>query len=64
MAKSKKEIQKDYEKRTGYAAQKKYLSDKVVQVSIKFHKEKDADILNKLDDSRPYATQIKELLRK
>lgn len=64
IAKSKREIQKDYEQRTGYAAQKKYDSEKVVKIMVRLNKESDNDILNALDESKPLATQIKELAKK
>lgn len=64
IAKTKKEIQKAYEQRTNYAAQKKYDSEKVVKVMIRLNKDIDKDILIALDESKPLATQIKELARK
>lgn len=55
--------QKEYNKRTDYAAQKKY-TEKVTTVLVRLNPDTDADILSRLDPSRPMATQIKELLRR
>lgn len=63
IAKTKAEIQRDYEKRTGYAAQKRY-SEKTLFVGLRLHPEKDADIVSQLDQTKPLATQIKALIRK
>ena len=64
MAKTKNEIQKAYEQRTNYAAQKKYDAEKVVKILVRLNKDADADIISALDESKPLATQIKELVRK
>lgn len=61
--KTKKEIQRDYEKRTGYAAQKKYDAEKVVKIMLRLNKETDTDIINALDESQPLAPQIKKMVR-
>ncbi len=62
MPKERSEVQRDYEKRTGYAAQKKY-KDQVINVMVGLHKERDADLIAMLDLSKPLATQIKEIMR-
>ena len=61
--KSKNEIQSDYQKRSNYAALKKYMA-KAVSITIRLHPEKDADIIASLDRSKPLGTQVKERLRK
>lgn len=63
MPKSKKEIQRDYELRTGYAAQKKYDAEKVVKILLRLNKDTDIDIISSLNDSEPLATQVKKMLR-
>ena len=63
IAKTKGEIQRDYERRSGYAAQKRYF-EKVIAISLRLHPEHDADIIAMLDQSKPMATQIKDLIRK
>ena len=63
MAKSKNEIQRDYEKRTGYAAQNKYNKERTVQASIRLIIPKDNDILEKLDAVPSKAGYIKQLIR-
>ena len=63
MAKTKAEIQRDYEKRSSYAAQKRY-NEKILFIGLRLHPEKDADIISKLDQTKPLATQIKALIRK
>ena len=45
IAKSKLEIQKDYEKRTGYAAQKKYDAENLIRVTFRLNKKTDDDII-------------------
>lgn len=62
MPKERSEVQRDYEKRTGYAAQKKY-KDSIVSIQLALHKERDADLIAMLDLSKPLATQIKEIMR-
>ena len=63
IAKTKNEIQREYEKRTGYAAQKKY-ENKITKILLRLNPETDADILEQLDKSKPLAPQIKNLIRK
>lgn len=62
IAKTKAEIQRAYEKRTGYAAQKKY-DEKVIKIMVRLNREKDSDIIEKLDLEKPLSTQIKALIR-
>ena len=47
MAKTKAEIQRDYDRRTGYAAQTKYEAENVVRTTLKLNLRTDADILGK-----------------
>ena len=49
MAKTKQEIQRDYEKRTGYAAQNKYLKEKSKRYVIQAMFATESDIISKLD---------------
>lgn len=63
MPKSKKEIQKDYEKRTNYAAQVKYKAENTRQIKFEFNKKYDADILEKFDSVPNKTAYIKELIR-
>lgn len=62
MTKTHAEIQKAYEKRSGYAARKKY-EKKVVKILVRLNPDKDQDIIEKLDMSQPLSPQIKNLLR-
>lgn len=62
IAKTKNEIQRDYERRSGYAAAKKYKAS-TLNISLSFHPENDADIIAALDKAQPLATQIKKLIR-
>ena len=64
MAKTKKEIQKDYEKRTGYAAQKKYNTENIKRISLNLHREHDQDIIAILDGIEDKQNFIKESIRK
>ena len=61
MPKERSEVQRDYEKRTDYAAQKKY-KDSIISIQLSLHKERDADLIAMLDLSKPLATQIKEIM--
>lgn len=63
IAKSKREIQKDYEQRTGYAAQQKYNKNNIKRVVVNLNQKTDADILNKLDSISNKQGYIKELIR-
>lgn len=62
MPKTRTEIQRDYEKRSNYAAKKKY-EEKIIKVQVYLNKEKDHDIINNLDFSKPLATQIVALAK-
>ena len=48
MAKTKAEIQREYEKRTGYAAQAKYLKERGKSVAFRLIKPQDNDIIEEL----------------
>lgn len=63
IAKSKREIQKDYEQRTGYAAQQKYNKNNIKRVVVNLNQKTDADILNKLDSISNKQGYIKNLIR-
>ncbi len=63
MAKTKAEIQRDYEKRSGYAALKRYKA-KVLAVEVTLNREKDTDIIDQLDQEQPLSPQLKALIRK
>ena len=64
IAKTKAEIQKDYEKRTNYAAQKKYNTEKVKRIALNLNRETDIDIIQKLDNIPKKQDYIKESIRK
>lgn len=63
IAKSKREIQRDYEKRTGYAAQQKYDKENIQRVVLKLNKKTDMDIINALDNQSNKNGYIKDLIR-
>lgn len=63
MAKTKAEIQRDYEKRTGYAAQAKYKAAFTKQIALHLNTRTDVDILEKLDSVPNKAGYIKALIR-
>ena len=63
MAKTKNEIQRDYELRSGRAAQKRYEAERVVKITMRLNKDIDADIIALLNDQEAYATQVKRILR-
>ena len=63
IAKTKQEIQREYEKRTGYAAQAKYKKEKTKQVALQLNLNTDSDILQKLDEVPNKQGYIKALIR-
>ena len=63
MAKSKAEIQRDYERRSGYAAKAKYDKEKTRRYVIKVISTTEADIIQKLDRVPNKAGYIKALIR-
>lgn len=63
MAKTKAEIQRDYEKRTGYAAQAKYNKEKTKRYVVKVMLNTEQDIIQKLDSVPNKAGYIKGLIR-
>ena len=63
IAKTKAEIQREYEKRTGYAAQKKYHAENIRQIKFELNQKTDADILEKLDSVPNKQGYIKALIR-
>ena len=63
MAKTKLEIQKEYEKRTNYEAQKKYLKEKSVSFNIRMFPATESDIIDKLNEQSNKAGYVKRLIR-
>lgn len=63
MAKTKAEIQRDYEKRTNYAAQAKYLKERGKSVAMRLISPQDDDIINHLETVGSKAGYIKSLIR-
>ena len=63
MAKSKNEVQREYAKRSGYAANKKYLKEHSRQVTVCLTTPSDDDILAKLETVESKSGYIKQLIR-
>ncbi len=63
-AKTKAEIQRDYAKRTGYAAQAKYEKTNITRINLALNNKTDADILQKLEAVPNKQGFIKESIRK
>ena len=63
MAKSKNEIQRDYEKRTGYAAQNKYLKERGKSVALRLIHPQADDVLEMLESVPSKAGYNKQLIR-
>ena len=63
MAKTKSEIQKEYEKRTGYAAQRKYAEKNLQQYKFSLNKKTDSDIIEKLENVTNKTGYFKKLIR-
>ena len=64
IAKTKAEIQRDYAKRTGYAANKKYDATHLKRINLALNIKTDADILKKLSEVPNKQAFIKESIRK
>lgn len=64
MAKTKAEIQREYEKRTGYAAQQKYEKENARRYVIKVIPKTESDIYARLEAQENKAGYIKSLIRK
>lgn len=63
MAKTKAEIQRDYAKRSNYASQKKYFSERGKTISFKAFTPQDSDIIEWLDQQPNKAGYLKDLIR-
>lgn len=63
MAKTKKEIQADYLKRTGYSANKKYDKEKTKVVPIRLVISTEQDIIQRLESVENKSGYIKKLIR-
>lgn len=63
MAKTKAEIQRDYERRSGYKAKARYDKEKTRHYAIKVMTTTEADIIAKLDSVPNKAGYIKSLIR-
>ena len=57
------ELQREYARRSNYAASNKYNKEKTKQYSIRLIISKDGDILEKLSNQESAAGYIKELIR-
>lgn len=64
MAKTKTEIQREYEKRTNYAAQTKYIKEKTKRYVFNCVFNTEQDMIDFLDGKENKAGYIKELIRK
>ncbi|GHU42108.1 hypothetical protein FACS1894111_05470 [Clostridia bacterium] len=63
MAKTKKEIQQDYLKRTGYSANKKYNKEKTKVFPIRLVANTEQDIIQQLDSVENKSGYVKALIR-
>lgn len=63
MARTKAEIQRDYAKRSGYAAQSKYLKDKSKRYVIQCMLNTESDIIKRIESQSNKAGYIKSLIR-
>lgn len=63
MAKSKAEIQREYEKRTNYAAQQKYNKENTKRYVINVVPKTESDIFERLEAQENKAGYIKALIR-
>lgn len=63
MARSRKEIQRDYEKRTGFSANSKYNKEKTKLYSLRVVVDTEQDIIQKLEAVENKSGYIKRLIR-
>ena len=63
IAKTKAEIQREYSKRTNYAAQRKYDKNNTKRYSLVCMKNTEADIIEQLEKQENKAGYIKKLIR-
>lgn len=63
MAKTKAETQREYEKRTGYAAQAKYKEKNTKRIAFDVNLNTDQDIIQRLSEVPNKQGYIKELIR-
>lgn len=63
MAKTKAQTQREYEKRTGYAAQKKYTQKNTKRIAFDVNLNTDADIIQRLSEVPNKQGYLKELIR-
>lgn len=63
IAKTKAEIQREYSKRTNYAAQAKYKKGNTKQIALQLNLNTDVDILYKLQSVPNKQGYIKQLIR-
>ncbi len=50
-------------KQDKYAAQMRYDAKNVIRITLKLNKKTDKDILERLDNNKPLATQLKHFIR-
>lgn len=63
IAKTKNEIQREYAKRTGYAAQRKYDKENTKAYTFRFMRNTEADLIEKLDSQKNKSGYVKQLIR-
>ena len=63
MSKTKAEIQREYNKRTGYASQERYHKEHTISVAIRLMKNTEKDIIEQLEKQSNKAGYIKRLIR-
>lgn len=63
MAKTKAETQREYEKRTGYAAQAKYKKKNTKRIAFDVNLNTDQDIIQRLSEVPNTQGYLKELIR-
>lgn len=63
ITKSKNEIQREYEKRTRYAAQRKFDRENTKSFTFRFMKKTESDLIEKLESVENKAGYIKKLIR-
>lgn len=64
IAKTKGEIQRDYEKRTGYAATKKWQAQHVKRYGFPVMMDTESDVIQKLESVPNKSGYIKDLIKK
>lgn len=63
LTESKKKANAAYSKRSGYASQKKYITENIVKKTLSFNRTTDSDIIEFLETVPNFTMFVKDLIR-